>query len=75
MNWGGVLLGWIDRRWIRYVYVVAGVQELSGPALPSLYLIDPAAGVSNQYFGYDALKNGTTLPSGTGKLTNSWKVD
>lgn len=58
-----------------HVYVVSGAKEASGPALDSLYLIDPISGVSNTYVSYSSLINGATLASGRGTYTYSWLIN
>lgn len=55
-----------------HVYVVRGAQEEIGSAVAGLYLIDPIEGVSNAFYRYSSLVNGTTLASGTGRYTHTW---
>ena len=39
-----------------------------------MYLIDPAAGVSNAWYSYTKLKNGTTISGKSGKITRIWLI-
>jgi len=65
-------MSWISGK--GHLYVVAGTKDASGPVQNALYLIDPEPGKASGYFSYSALKNGTTLASGTGKYTNTWST-
>lgn len=55
-----------------HVYVVTGVNEQSGVSVNSLRLLDPIEGVSERYYSYSELCNGTILISGSGYYTDTW---
>jgi len=55
-----------------HAVVCAGTKTISGTNY--LYVIDPWEDTDSTWYGYEAIKNGTTLLTGKGKYTKSfWK--